>query len=96
MEDAAAPYTAFIERRKARYTAQALEIFEKELEGPLKRRGLLTDPEISSGVDRAKAAFRSKIRELATDAIETMPLTGLDYVENEAARELTSQLPTRE
>lgn len=79
MEDAVTHYSTFIDRRRARYTAQALEIFDRELEGPLKRRGLLSDPEIKAGVDAAKGIFRAKIRELATDATETMALTGLNF-----------------
>lgn len=92
MEDVATSYSAFIDKRRKRYTAQALEIFDRELESPLRRLGLLDKPEIKEGVDRAKAIFRAKIRELATDATETMSLTGLDFTVNDAARELTSQL----
>lgn len=92
MEDAATLFSTFIDKRKARYTAQALEIFEDKLEGPLKRAGLLDNPEIKRGVDEAKAIFRTKIRELATDATEAMTLTGTDFRVNDAARELTDPL----
>jgi hypothetical protein len=92
MEDAATLFTTFVDKRKARYTAQALEIFEDKLESVLKKRGLLADPEIRAGVDEVKATFRTKIRELATDATEAMTLTGTDFRVNEAARELTEPL----
>lgn len=89
-EDAAAAIAAFIEKRKARYTAQALEVFETKLEATLKRRGLLDDPEIQAGVNEAKAIVRAKIRDLAADATETMTLTRIDFLTNDAASDLLS------
>jgi hypothetical protein len=92
MEDAATLFSTYVDKRKARYTAQALEIFEDKLESVLKKRGLMADPEIRAAVDEVKATFRTKIRELATDATEAMTLTGTDFRVNEAARELTEPL----
>lgn len=81
------PYAAFIERRRARYTAQALEIFEKGLEASLRRAGVIT-PEIQAAIEEAKGIFRRKIQELATDVIDTMTLPGSEVRTNAAAREL--------
>lgn len=83
------PFATFIERRKARYTAQALEVFETSLEAPLRLRGLMADPEIAQGVEAAKAAVRARLRDLAVDAYETMPIAELTFVDNAAARDLS-------
>lgn len=81
--------TVFIERRRARYTAQALQIFEDELEDTLKRKGAL-DAEVKAAVEKVKATFRRKLQELATDAMDTM--IPMDIRPNAYADELTEQL----
>lgn len=90
MEDAATLFASFIDKRKARYTAQVLEVFEKRLETPLGRRGVLEEPEIRAAVAEVKAIIRSKLRELADDATEMMPFT--EFRTNAAATEMTSPL----
>lgn len=81
-----------IKTRRKRYLAQALELFEEALEKPLRRRGLLADPEIGEGVAVAKAAVRTKMGALETDAIEFMALADADMALNGVALEITDRL----
>lgn len=77
--------------RRKRYLAQAMELFEEHLEKPLRRKGLLADPEIRDGVATAKAAVRTKMGALETDAIEIMSL-GDGAALNGFAIEITDRL----
>jgi hypothetical protein len=88
-----AAFATFIEKRRARYTAQALQVFEEQLENHLRAAKILTSgSDLQRAVDETKAIFRRKLQELATDAIETMTLTGTQT--NQLAVEMAADLET--
>lgn len=83
----------FIDTRRGRYVAQAMEMFEEALEKPLRRAGVFRDhPELEEGLRRAKGTFKRKLHALADDATEIMYLSDADMELNAYATEITDRL----
>lgn len=68
----------FVETRTKRYMAQALEDFERDIEGPL-RRAALVEPRrpdldaIVAGIEPTKRSFRKKLQALGADCTDLVP-----------------------